>query len=152
MPETKSIRRIALWLTGLSLAASAVAQDRKLSPAEEQVWRLEEKYWRCAQAYDLPGYAALWHKRFVGWPSAEATPVGKSSIGGWLERRRSAGQSLQYELRREAVRQIDGPVVMHHSVTMKWTGKDGKTEAEQARITHTWLNEKETWKIAPARK
>jgi hypothetical protein len=100
-----------------------------------------------AQSYDLKGYSALWHERFVGWPRAEATPVGKSNLGAWLVRHRDAGDSLQYQLRREAVRQINGPVVVHYSVTAKWIGKDGKTQTDELRITHTWLKENGSWKI-----
>jgi ketosteroid isomerase-like protein len=141
--------RNAIWRLAscmLFLAAPGLAQTQ-LSPAEQEVWQLEEKYWKYAQSYDLQSYSALWHERFVGWPRAEATPVGKSKVGAWLTRHRDAGDSLRYQLRREAVRQVDGPVVVHYSVTAKWTGKDGKTQSDELRITHTWLKDGGSWKI-----
>jgi hypothetical protein len=138
---------LSLVAAGLMLAAPAAAQSRPMSAAEMEVWQLEEDYWKFAQAYDLTSYRALWHDQFVGWPSSETVPVGKSGIGGWLERRKAAGQSLRYKLRREAVRQIEGAVVVHYSVAVDWVAKDGKAESEISRITHTWIKVDGRWTI-----
>lgn len=137
----------ALTCACLVLAAAAAAQSKEMSAAEKEVWQLEEKYWEFAQAYDLQSYRALWHEGFVGWPRSEAVPVGKSKIGGWLERRKNAGQSLRYKLQREAVRQIEGAVVAHYRVAVEWVAKDGKAESENSRITHTWMKVDGRWKI-----
>lgn len=141
---------VSLFVLGLAcliLAGPTAAQSKKMSPAEKEVWQLEEKYWEFAQAYDLQSYRALWHENFVGWPRSEATPVGKSKIGGWLERRKNAGQTLRYKLRPEAVRQIEGAVAAHYMVTIEWVARDGKIESEDSRITHTWMKVDGTWKI-----
>lgn len=140
-----SIWRIASCM--LVLAASGLAQAQEMSSVEQEVWQMEEKYWKFAQSYDLQSYSALWHESFVGWPRAQATPVGKAKIGAWLVQHRDAGHSLQYELRRGAVRQVNGPVVVHYTATAKWIGKDGKTQTEESRITHTWLRDGGSWKI-----
>ena len=126
-------------LACLILAAAAAAQSKETSATEKEVWQLEEKYWEHAQAFDLQSYRGLWHEEFVGWPRSEATPVEKSKIGGWLERRKNAGQTLRYKLRPEAVRQIEGAVAAHYMVTIEWVAKDGKVEREDLRITHTWM-------------
>jgi hypothetical protein len=118
-----------------------------MSAVEMEVWELEEDYWKYAQAYDLESYRTLWHDQFVGWPRSEAVPVGKSGIGGWLERRQAAGQSLRYKLRREAVRQIAGAVVVHYTVLIEWVAKDGTAESDNLRITHTWIQTGGRWKI-----
>ena len=131
----------------LILATAAAAQPKEMSAAEKEVWQLEEKYWEYAQAFDLQSYRGLWHEEFVGWPRSEATPVGKSKIGGWLERRKNAAQTLRYKLQPEAVRQIEGAVAAHYTVSMEWVAKDGKVEREDARITHTWMKVDGKWKI-----
>ncbi len=142
----KKVGRIASCM--LALVASAWAQaSSDASQAEQEVWQLEEKYWKYAQSYNLPSYSALWHERFVGWPRAEAAPVGKSKVGAWLQRHKDAGDALQYQLRREAVRHVNGSVVVHYSVTAKWIGKEGTTQTEESRITHTWLKDNGSWKI-----
>ncbi len=145
------MKRFVPWLSllavGLLLPAFAVAQSTQMSAAEKEVWQLEEDYWKFAQAYDLPSYRALWHEEFVGWPRSEAIPVGKSGIGGWLERRKTAGQSLRYRLRCEAVRQIEGTVVAHYVVYIEWLSQDGKSESDNLRITHTWMKSGGRWKI-----
>lgn len=143
----RTVRLLALVLASLALAATAAAQSKPMSAAEKEVWQQEEKYWEFAQAYDLDSYRALWHEEFVGWPRSEAVPVGKGKIGGWLERRKSAGQSLRYKLHPEAVRQVEGAVVAHYRVAIEWVAQDGKVEAEESRITHTWLQVGGRWKI-----
>lgn len=142
-----TLRLLSLVAACLIVAAAAAAQSKEMSAAEKEVWQLEEDYWKFAQAYDLQSYRTLWHEEFVGWPRSEATPVGKSKIGGWLERRQNAGQTLRYKLRREAVRQIEGAVVAHYVVVMEWVAKDGKAESESSRITHTWVKVGGRWKI-----
>lgn len=136
-----------LLLPAVCLAFIGVSVPAQRSSAEGEVWRLEEKYWQLVQAYDLQGYRALWHEDFVGWPDVEPTPVGKAKISGWLERHKNAGQRLSYELRREAVRQFGDVVVTHYVVNAKWTGRDGKVEADGSRITHTWMKTGDGWKI-----
>ena len=143
----RTLRLFAFVLAGVILPVAAAAQSQAMSPAEKEVWQLEEKYWEFAQAYDLPSYRALWHEEFIGWPRSEAAPVGKSKIGGWLERRKNAGQSLRYKLQREAVRQIEGAVAAHYLVAMEWVDRDGKVEGEDLRITHTWVKVDGRWKI-----
>ena len=145
------MRRIArvglLLLSCLILAPALIAQTKEMTAAEKEVWRLEEKYWEYAQAFDLQNYRTLWHEEFVGWPRVEAAPVGKSNIGGWLERRKDAGYSLWYKLKSEAVRQIEGAVAVHYRVTIEWVAKDGKVERDDSRITHTWVKAGGQWKI-----
>lgn len=142
-----TVRLFSLVAACLILAAAAAAQSKEMSAAEKEVWQLEEDYWKFAQAYDLQSYRTLWHEEFVGWPRSEAVPVGKSGIGGWLERRRSTGHTLRYKLERRAVRQIEGAVVVHYVVVMEWVAKDGKAESESSRITHTWVKVDGRWKI-----
>ncbi len=140
-------RLFSLAAACLLLAAVAAAQTKEVTAAEKEVWQLEENYWKFAQAYDLESYRTLWHEEFVGWPESEAVPVGKSGITGWLERRKTARQSLRYKLRREAVRQIESAVVVHYTIHLDWVSKEGKVESEVDRITHTWMKSGGRWQI-----
>jgi ketosteroid isomerase-like protein len=118
--------------------------------AEEEVWKLEEAYWRYVKALDLNGYRTLWHENFVGWPSVEKTPVGKAKIGNWITSATDKGQTLRnYELRRQAVRAFGDVVVAHYLVTRVWADKSGKAEGEGLwfRITHTWMKVNGKWLI-----
>ena len=140
-------RWLSLLAVCLTLATVVEVKAQEMSAAEREVWQLEEDYWKFAQAYDLESYRTLWHEQFVGWPRSEAVPVGKSKIGGWLERRQNAGQTLRYKLERRAVREIEGAVVAHYTVAVEWVAKDGKAESESSRITHTWIKVDGRWKI-----
>jgi len=142
-----TVRLLSLIGACLILAAAVAAQAKEMSAAEKEVWQLEENYWKFAQAYDLESYRTLWHEEFVGWPRSEAVPVGKSGIGGWLERRKNAGQTLRYKLERRAVREIEGAVVAHYTVHVEWVASEGKAESEVSRIMHTWVKSGGRWKI-----
>jgi len=138
---------VSLAAACVLLAAVAFARAKEMTAAEKEVWQLEEAYWKFAQAFDLESYRTLWHEDFIGWPRSEAVPVGKSGIGGWLERRKNAGQTLRYKLERRAVRQIEGAVVAHYTVHVEWVASGGKAESEDSRIMHTWVKSGGRWKI-----
>lgn len=148
--DVKSIRiflAIAAVLVVVSSLHLSLAQG---NAAEEEVWKLEEAYWKYVKANDLQSYRSLWHERFVGWPSIEKAPVEKSKIGGWIISRTEKGQSLRsYELRRQAVRQIGDVVVVHYLVTYVWVDKAGKLDGDGqwSRITHTWVKAGGKWQI-----
>ena len=47
-------------------AASCFGQQMKLTPEQEQVWRMEEQYWRIFQELNRDAYIALWDENFGG--------------------------------------------------------------------------------------
>ena len=47
------------------IAMVCFAQEAKLSPEQEQVWSMEEKYWQIVDARDRERYIALWDEEFV---------------------------------------------------------------------------------------
>ena len=52
---------------------------RSDSSVEDDVWAMEESYWRYVQAGDVEGFLSLWHENFVGWPSQMAQPVTRAT-------------------------------------------------------------------------
>lgn len=145
------IRAFLAFAALLIVAPSLHPSLAQTNAAEEEVWKLEEAYWRYVKTLDLQSYRTLWHENFVGWPSVEQAPVEKSKIGNWIQSRTDRGQTLhRYELSRQAVRQFgDDIVVAHYLVMYVWIDKAGKLDGDGqwSRITHTWIKVGGEWQI-----
>ena len=51
---------------------------------ENEVWRMEELYWKYVMKNDTIAYKKLWHKDFIGYPSFGQGVSDKSKIASWL--------------------------------------------------------------------
>jgi len=135
-----------LWAL-LVVATSAFAQEQ--SKDEAEVWSLEKSYWEYAKANDLDKYRALWHEKFVGWPSVSASPVRKDHITDWMTSNTAKGLFLKsYGLEQLAIQVTGDIAVDHYRIRIDWAGSkpvDAKTDV--VRITHTWLRHDGKWEI-----
>ena len=52
-----------------------------------------------------------------------------------------------YSLKPAASRATGQLVVVHYWVTTEWTDKNGSSQTENLRITHTWLQDDKRWQI-----
>jgi hypothetical protein len=112
------------------------------------VWNLEHSYWKYVQALDLTSYKALWHPRFVGWPSSSSAPAHKDHITDWIADYTAQGLHLEsFGLKPAASQQTGDIVVTHYWLTGIWSGKDGDQPPSTTRVTHTWIKVGNTWQI-----
>ena len=135
-------------LCAVSLLAPALAAD--FDGREEEVWKMEEAYWRYVSAGDVEAYVALWHDDFVGWPCFSWTPQGKANIGSWVEEIRDNDWTLDYDLRPEAVQLFGQDVaVVHYAAEYVFGYPDGTTrgEGDWRKFTHTWMKVGADWQI-----
>jgi ketosteroid isomerase-like protein len=135
-----------LWSPALAAQAPAAKPADK---AVSEVWSLEDDYWRYVKAGDVEGYRTLWHENFVGWPCHEDRPVGKPSIGRWVEEIRESKATFTSEMTREGAQAFGDTVVVHYGVTMVRKYPDGRVEGQGqlSKITHTWMRVGNTWQI-----
>ena len=134
----------ALGLVGLGSPVSAAE-----GPSVSAVWSLEDNYWRFVKAGDVESYRTLWHEKFIGWPCDQDRPVGKASIGNWVQDIREKKVSFNAGLTREGAQDFGNIVVVHYRVTMVSTYPDGRVEGagQESKITHTWMKVGSTWQI-----
>jgi ketosteroid isomerase-like protein len=127
------------------LAMLSFAQESKLLPEQEQVWRMEETYWQIVEARDREGYIALWDEDFVGWPYDSPAPVRKDVI-----RSDTFGKFeglKKFQLERKAVEVFKDVAIAHYLVTAAYTPKTGSNEVVAFRCTHTWRKTDGAWLI-----
>ncbi|MCJ7558536.1 MAG: nuclear transport factor 2 family protein [Gammaproteobacteria bacterium] len=114
-----------------------------------EVWAREDEYWRYVKAGDVENYVSLWDENFIGWPCGQDHPMGKASIGDWVQKIRDEGISVDYELTHEGASDFGNTVVAHYRFTRVDTYPDGRVEGQgrKYKITHTWMKGGDTWQI-----
>ena len=143
---------VSFLCLGVLLVAlsGTLAWSQEMNEDEQAVWQLEEDYWRYVKERDMDRYLALWHERFVGWPSVETNPQGKDNITDWIGPLfADPDRVVDFELKREAVRSF-GDVVVTHFVAW-YVFREAKTgrllERRPLRLTHTWQRSGDSWQI-----
>jgi ketosteroid isomerase-like protein len=142
MPHTTACAAIALSLL-LFFVNPSIAQD--FSPRQNEVWQMEETYWKDLQTANYTHYMTLWHEDFLGWPYFSPHPVNKDGIANSLPT--SMSDVLSYEFLEKAVRVTGEVGITQYAVKYTHTTPNGQTETRVSRITHTWLKTKNTWQI-----
>jgi hypothetical protein len=153
--------RVLIMLSVILAAGTAVGRDEAETMGTEEadqpsaavlaVWEMEDAYWRYVQGGDVDRYLTLWHEDFIGWPCAFGAlhPVGKDSIGSWVERIRDEELKFTYKIRREAGQDFGAVVAVHYSTPMIYEYPDGRVTGKDQlyKFTHTWLWNGTGWQI-----
>jgi ketosteroid isomerase-like protein len=117
-------------------------------PAADQVWSMEQSYWKYVQANDLDGYRSLWREDFLGWPSVSPEPVRKAHITDWMTAHASKGETLKYDLERLTVQVTGNLATATYRIRATWVDKNGAGQPASVRIIHTWMrNPDGSWQI-----
>ena len=140
--------------TGLALAVhfafsaddnskSAKRSGANPTPAESQIWALEQAYWEFNRDAKHEQIIATWHEKFLGWPDGEPRPIDKEEGTRYVRKNYAEPASYAFEIERAGIRILGNVAVNHYAVHLKW--KDGKMRS--MRITHTWVREENGWKV-----
>src|ERR1700730_3163284 len=112
----------------LLVAARASAQQPKFSPAQRQVWNMEEKYWEFMKALDREGYISLWDESFVGWPYSLTDPIRKDIIRLDPFSQLQGGTVKNVQLEPQAVQVFDDVAIVYYVVVGTYEKKDGSIQ------------------------
>jgi hypothetical protein len=139
--------KFVISVFSLLVTASCFAQQSKLSPEQEQVWSMEEKYWQILKASDRESYIALWDENFVGWPYQLSDPVRKDSIRVDPFRLLQGIELKSVQLEPKAVQVLKDVAIAYYMATVTYARKDGSIEVESFRFMHTWRKTNGVWLI-----
>jgi len=127
-------------IAGLALAVVLLASALFAAEPADQVWSMEQSYWKYVQANDLNGYRSLWREEFLGWPSFSPEPVRKAHITDWIVANTSTGKTLKsYNLEPLTIQVTGNLATTTYRIRDQWVDKNGAGQAETTRIIHTWL-------------
>jgi hypothetical protein len=130
-------------------AAPPVARTQAQPSIIDEVWAMEESYWRYVKAADVEKYLTLWNKDFRGWPCGDLHPATKATIGDWVREIHDRKIRFTSGLVREGATSAGGVVVVYYRTPMVYLFPDGHTESvgKPVKITHTWMKIDGTWQI-----
>src|SRR5260370_14123845 len=137
--------RVSFVLLLLMAAPRIFAQE--MTPAQKEVWQMEEAYWNDVKASNSDHYATLSHYSFLGWPRDRDRPLGKKDLTEGAAKKMAAGRVVSCEFLSKAVTVVGDVGVTQYSVKATIARKDGTNETYTSRVTHTWLKTGSTWEI-----
>lgn len=142
--------KIPLFFIALSFMGLLTAQDSaKIKQIKNEVWQLEENYWKYVKANDLKSYLTLWDDNFIGYPSTNI--IGnKAHITDWIADmyKTNTGKTFNYELTRKVENVFGDIVIVLYDATQIWTNeKNELVEKITFKLTHTWRKTSIGWLI-----
>ena len=139
---------LVVTVVGGLLATAGTARSR--ASDVDEVWAMEDAYWRYVKAGEVEKYRALWNDRFRGWPCHNEHPATKAEIGDWVREIRDGKITFDYKLTREGASNVGGAVVVDYKTPMIWKYADGRVDGRTElwrKFTHTWLKVGGKWQI-----
>jgi len=140
--------RLVVTVVGGLLATAATARSR--ASDVDEVWAMEDTYWRYVKAGDVEKYRTLWNDGFRGWPCHNEHPATKAEIGDWVREIRDGKITFDYTLTREGASNVGGVVVVYYKTPMIWKYADGRVDGRTElwrKFTHTWVKVGGKWQI-----
>jgi hypothetical protein len=130
-------------------AAAAAAKPQVQASIIDEVWAMEESYWRYVKAGDVEKYLTLWNKDFRGWPCNDLHPATKANISDWVRDIRDKKIRFTSALSKEGATSVGGVVVVYYRTPMNYEYPDGHKESvgKPIKITHTWMKVNGRWEI-----
>ena len=125
------------------------AAPPSVEQTKNELWQLEENYWKYVKANDLKSYLTLWDENFIGYPSTNNIG-GKDHITDWIADmyKTRKGQTFNYELTRKVENVFGDIVIVLYDVTQIWSNeKNEVVEKPVYKITHTWKKTEKGWLI-----
>ena len=114
---------------------------------KDEVWQLEENYWKYVKANDMESYVALWDDQFIGYPTNNNITA-KEHITDWItDMYKDKSRVFNYELTRKVENVFDDIVIVLYDITQVWTNENGDIEKIPGKITHTWKKADHGWLI-----
>ena len=115
---------------------------------KNEVWQLEENYWKYVEGKNLQAYLELWDNNFIGYPSNNIITK-KAHITDWITNlyKDNIGQ-FSYQLDRKVENVFDDIAIVLYDVTQIFTNEKNKTVKKTTyKITHTWKKMGSSWVI-----
>lgn len=115
---------------------------------KNEIWKLEENYWKYVKEKDLKSYLGLWDDQFIGYPSTNKIG-GKDHITDWITALyKDRKSTFDYELTRHVENVFGDIVIVLYDATQIWKNEKGEVlEKSTFKLTHTWKKAGKGWLI-----
>ena len=121
------------------------------SPVEQiknEVWQLEENYWKYVAEQNLQAYLTLWDDQFIGYPGNNIITA-KDHITDWIANLyKDKNRHFKTELIRKVENVFGDIVIVLYDVNYTWMNEKNEViEKTYNKITHTWKKTDKGWQI-----
>jgi hypothetical protein len=147
MPPLKSLLALSLVLT-----ASATAPAQSYFSAEQVVWKLERAFCDDTRSGNLTAAMDLVDPDFLGWGGRAGVPMHKDDLAESLaqtaaERSASKTHSVSFLITPVTSHPVGNMVILEYTVTDILTDTAHHTIETHNRVTHTWIQRGDSWKM-----
>lgn len=134
---------------GYWIEVNSVKEDAPtLQALKNDIWQLEENYWKYVQEKDLTSYLRLWDENFIGYPSTNIMG-NKDHITDWIGDmyEKNKGMTYHYELIRKTENVFGDIVLVFYDAIQIWKKDKKEVKRSTIKITHTWRKTADGWLI-----
>ena len=124
-------------------AGAAISVDQ----IKNDIWQLEENYWKYVKEKDYQSYGKLWDENFLGYPSNN-TVGDKAHITDWMTEMYQQPGIFNYTLTRKVENVFGDIVIVFYDVSHNFTNdKNEVVKTGHFKIIHTWKKTENGWLI-----
>lgn len=114
---------------------------------KNEIWQLEENYWKYVKERDYQSYGKLWDENFLGYPSNN-TVGDKAHITDWMTEMYKQPGVFNYKLTRKVENVFGDIVIVFYDVSHNFTNdKNEVVKTGHFKIIHTWKKTENGWLI-----
>jgi len=114
---------------------------------KNEIWQLEENYWKYVKEKDYQSYITLWDDRFIGYPSNN-TIGNKDHITDWMTEMYRQPGVFNYTLTRKVENVFGDIAIVFYDVSHHFTNdKNEIVKKGSFKIIHTWKKMAKGWLI-----
>lgn len=130
------------WIEINDVGANNSAQQIK-----NEIWQLEENYWKYVKEKDYQSYITLWDDNFLGYPSNN-TIGDKAHITDWMKEMYQQPGIFNYTLTRKVENLFGYIAIVFYDVSHNFTNdKNEVLKSGSFKIIHTWKKTEKGWLI-----
>ena len=138
---------VSFVLLSILMSYPQLAHAQQWTSAQKEIWELEDTYFGHLKDNNIEGMATYWHEDFVGWPSHSSEPLDRIAGRASMEELSKKRKFISYELQPQAIVIHSKIAIVHYLADVTLENQEGEKKTASVRITHTWLDEGEGWKI-----
>ena len=138
--------RIALSMVLLcGFAGTATAQA--WTPAQQEVWNLEQQQWKMVAAKDTSWMDSMVHDNLRYWETGDPMPRGKSSLKHWAKYSTEGSTVLEQELFPISITITGNVAVVQYHYVVARENHDKKRESVTGQYTDVLIKDGGRWQF-----
>jgi catechol 2,3-dioxygenase-like lactoylglutathione lyase family enzyme len=132
---------------GYWIEINDVGAVTSVKQTQNEVWQMEENYWKYVKEKDIKAYLNLWDENFIGYPSNNI--IGnKEHITDWMTEMYKQPGIFNYTLTRKIENVFGDIAIVFYDVSHNFTNdKNEIVKQGTFKIIHTWKKTDKGWLI-----